>query len=200
MRRAFLILLSLCLLLALPRAADAQDLLLMPYLGFTFASGSSLFADLEKGSGETASLIGGSVAVLGGGILGAEGDIAYVPGFFERGEREIVVPGSYITSLTGTVMLTLPISVTRESLRPYVVAGGGALRAEARDITSTFPIRSTMPAVTFGGGAIGFLSNTVGVRFDLRYLRSLGEGDDMVAGEGPRVHLWRGSISLVLRY
>ena len=140
------------------------------------------------------------MAVLGGGILGAEGDIAYVPGFFERGEREIVVPGSYITSLTGTVMLTLPISVTRESLRPYVVAGGGALRAEARDITSTFPIRSTMPAVTFGGGAIGFLSNTVGVRFDLRYLRSLGEGDDMVAGEGPRVHLWRGSISLVLRY
>ena len=72
MRRAFLILLSLCLLLALPRAADAQDLLLMPYLGFTFASGSSLFADLEKGSGETASLLGGSVACarrrhLGGG-------------------------------------------------------------------------------------------------------------------------------------
>jgi hypothetical protein len=200
MRRAFLILLPLCLLLALPRAADAQDLLLMPYLGFTFASGSSLFADLEGGSGETASLIGGSVALLGGGILGLEGDIAYVPGFFERGEREIVVPGSYITSLTGTVMLTLPLSVTRESLRPYVVAGGGALRAAARDITSVFPIRSTMPALTFGGGAIGFLSNTVGVRFDLRYLRSLGEGDDMIAGEGPRVHLWRGSVSLVLRY
>jgi hypothetical protein len=199
MRRAFLILLALCLL-ALPRAADAQDLLFMPYLGFTFASGSSLFADLEKGSGETASLLGGSVGLLGGGIFGVEGDIAYVPGFFERGEREIVVPGSYVTSLTGSVMFTLPLSVTRESLRPYLVAGGGALRAEARDITSTFPIRSTMPALTFGGGAIGFLSNTVGVRFDLRYLRSLGEGDEMIAGEGPRVHLWRGSISLVLRY
>ena len=118
MRRAFLILLSLCFLVALPRAADAQDLLLMPYLGFTFASGSSLFADLEKGSGETASLLGGSVALLGGGIFGVEGDIAYVPGFFERGEQEIVVPGSFVTSLTGTVMLTLPLSVTRESLRP----------------------------------------------------------------------------------
>ena len=57
-----------------------------------------------------------------------------------------------------------------------------------------------MPAITFGGGAIGFLSNTVGVRFDLRYLQSLGEGDDLIAGEGPRVHLWRGSVSLVLRY
>ena len=42
-----------------------------------------------------------------------EGDIAYMPGFFERGEREIVVPGSYIATITGTAMLTLPISVTR---------------------------------------------------------------------------------------
>ena len=200
MRRASPILLLVCSLLAVPSQAHAQDVLLMPYLGFTFASGSSLFADLEDGSGETASLVGASVALLGGGIFGVEGDLGYVPGFFERGEREIVVPGSFVTSLTGSVVLTLPISVTRESLRPYVIAGAGALRAEARDITSVFPIRSTMPALTFGGGAIGFLSNTVGVRFDLRYLRSLGEGDDMIAGEGPRVHLWRGSVSLVLRY
>jgi len=200
MHRASVILLLVCSLLALPRQARAQDVLLMPYLGFTFAGGSSLFADLEEGAGETASLVGASVALLGGGILGVEGDLGYVPGFFERGEREIVVPGSFITALTGSVVLTLPISVTRESLRPYVIAGAGVLRAEARDITSVFPIRSTMPALTFGGGAIGFLSNTVGVRFDLRYLRSLGEGDDMIAGEGSRVHLWRGSVSLVLRY
>jgi hypothetical protein len=188
------------MLLARPAAVQAQDVLLMPYLGFTFASGSSLFGDLEEGSGETASLLGASVALLGGGIFGIEGDIGYVPGFFERGDRQIVVPGSFVTSFTGTVMVTLPLSITRESLRPYLVAGGGGVHAEARDNTSTFTIRSTMPALTFGGGAIGFLSNTVGVRFDLRYLRSLGEGDDLIAGEGPRVHLWRGSVSLVLRY
>jgi hypothetical protein len=199
MRRASQLLLLLCALLALPRQARAQDVLLMPYLGFTFAGGSSLFADLEEGAGETASLVGASVAVLGGGIFGVEGDLGYVPGFFERGEQ-LVVPGSFITTLTASVVLTLPISVTRESLRPYVVAGGGVLRAEARDITAVFPIRSTMPALTFGGGAIGFLSNTVGVRFDLRYLRSVGQGDDMTVGEGPRVRLWRGSVSLVLRY
>jgi len=200
MRFRFVIPVLLCMLLARPAAVQAQDVLLMPYLGFTFASGSSLFGDLEEGSGETASLIGASVALLGGGIFGIEGDIGYVPGFFERGDRQIVVPGSFVTSFTGTVMVTLPLSITRESLRPYLVAGGGGVRAEARDNTSTFTIRSTMPALTFGGGAIGFLSNTVGVRFDLRYLRSLGEGDDLIAGEGPRVHLWRGSVSLVLRY
>jgi hypothetical protein len=190
------------LLLAWARPARAQDLLFIPYLGFTFAGGSSLFADLEQGSGESASALGGSVSVIGAGILGVEADIGYVPGFFERGEREIVVPGSFVTSLTGSVVITLPLAITRESLRPYLVAGGGLIRAEARDIQSQFPIRSTMPAIDLGGGAVGFLSNTVGVRFDLRYIRSLGQGDDALAmaDVGARVRFWRGSVGLVLKY
>jgi hypothetical protein len=190
------------LLLAWARPARAQDLLFIPYLGFTFAGGSSLFADLEQGSGESASALGGSVSVIGAGILGVEADIGYVPGFFERGEREIVVPGSFVTSLTGSVIITLPLAITRESLRPYLVAGGGLIRAEARDIQSQFPIRSTMPAIDLGGGAVGFLSNTVGVRFDLRYIRSLGQGDDALAmaDVGARVRFWRGSVGLVLKY
>lgn len=190
----------IALLIVAPGSAAAQDVLVIPSLGFTFGGGSALFADLEQGAGETASALGASVAIMGVGLLGVEGDIGYVPGFFERGDRQIVVPGSYVTSLTGSVVLTLPLSVTRESLRPYVVAGGGLMRAEARDIQSVFPIRSTMPALSFGGGAIGMLSNSVGVRFDLRYLRSLGEGDDLIAGTGPRVRFWRGSVGLVLRY
>jgi hypothetical protein len=194
------VLLLIVLLCAAPRPSWAQDLLFIPFLGFTFAGDSALFADLERGSGETASALGGSVALLGSGLLGLEGDIGYVPGFFERGDQRLVAVGSYVTSLTGSVVLTLPLSVTRESLRPYFVAGGGLMHAEARDITSTFPIRSTMPALTLGGGAIGFLSDTVGVRFDLRYLRSLGQGDEMTAGTGPRVKFWRGSVGLVLRY
>ena len=197
-RRSVLLLVSW--LLAAPATARGQDLLITPYLGFTFGGGSALLADLERGSGETASALGASVSLIGAGLLGIEGDIGYVPGFFERGQRQLVVPGSYVTSLTGSVILTLPLSVTRESLRPYAVAGGGLLRAEARDIAATFPIRSTMPVVTIGGGAVGFLSNSIGVRFDLRYLRSLGQGDDLIAGEGPRVRFWRGSVGLVLRY
>jgi hypothetical protein len=198
-RRVFATVLIL-LALACPRPARAQDLLFIPSLGFTFGGGSSLFADLEGGSGESASAVGGSVALLGQGVLGVEGDIGYVPGFFERGEAQIVSPGSFVTSLTGSVMLTLPLTITRESLRPYLVGGGGVMWAEARDVLTTFPIKSTMPAITFGGGAIGFLSNTVGVRFDLRYIRSLGAGDDQIAGEGPRVRFWRGSVGLVLKY
>jgi hypothetical protein len=185
----------------LPRPAHAQDLLFVPYLGITFAGDSALFQDLEGVSGErkTASAVGISALLLGGGVLGVEADIGYVPGFFERGE-ELVVSGSFVTNITGSAVLTLPVSITRESLRPYLVAGGGWLRAEARDITTVFPIRSTMPVIALGGGAIGFLNPTVGVRFDLRYLRSIGAGDEPLAGVGPRVRYWRGSVGLVLRY
>jgi hypothetical protein len=184
----------------LPRTAHAQDLLFVPYLGFTFGGDSALFEDLEGGSGETASAVGIAGMWLGGGVLGLEADIGYVPGFFERGDRELVVSGSFVTNITGSAVLTLPVSITRESLRPYLVAGGGWLRAEARDITTVFPIRSTMPVIALGGGAIGFLNPTVGVRFDLRYLRSIGAGDEPLAGVGPRVRYWRGGIGLVLRY
>jgi hypothetical protein len=180
--------------------ARAQDLLFIPYLGFTFGGGSALFADLEGGAGESASAVGGSVALVSQGVFGVEADVGYVPGFFERGDRQLVFPGSFVTSLTGAAIVTLPLSITRESLRPYLAGGGGLIWAEARDITSTFPIQSTMPAIIMGGGAVGFLSNTVGVRFDLRYIRSLGQGDDVIAGTGARVRFWRGSVGLVLKY
>lgn len=199
-RRRFALVLFVLLTAITPRTASAQDLLIVPYLGFTFAGGSALFADLEQGSGETASAVGASAMLVGAGMFGVEADVGYVPGFFERGERQLVETGSFVTSLSGSLVLTLPLSVTRESLRPYVVAGGGLLRAEARDLVAEFPLRSTMPAVVLGGGAVGMLSSSVGVRFDLRYTRSLGQGDDEIAGVGPRVRFWRGGIGLVLRY
>jgi hypothetical protein len=189
---------TVAVLLVLPTAAAAQDLLLVPYLGFTFAGGSALL-DLESGSSESASVVGASAVLVGGGWLGAEADIAWVPGFFERGSQGLVT-SSAVTTFTGAAVVTLPVSVTRESLRPYLVVGGGLLRAELRESLATLGFRSAMPALVVGGGAVGFLNSTVGVRFDLRHLRSLGQGDELIVGEGPRVRFWRGSIGLVLRY
>lgn len=189
------------LLLALtPVPAHAQDWLVVPFLGITFGGSSSLFEDLERGAGETSTSIGGSVMWLGRGVFGAEGDFGYVPGFFERGDQEIARTGSYVTSFTGSAVLALPLSITRESLRPYVVAGLGVMHAEAKDALDVFFIRSTMSALVLGGGAMGFFTTNVGVRFDMRHLRSLGQGDELVVREGPRVAFWRGSIGLILRY
>jgi len=192
--------LVLLALLAAASTAAAQPLQLVPYFGATFQGSSALLADLEGGSRESASVLGVSVMRIGEGWLGLEADLAHAPGFFERGDREIVVPGSYVATLTASAVVTLPVRITRESLRPYLVVGGGALRASARDLTGVFPILSTMPVVAMGGGATGFVSNAFGLRFDLRQIRSLGRGDDPLVLEGPRVRFWRGSIGLVFRY
>lgn len=180
--------------------ARAQPLQLVPYFGATLRGSSALLADLEGGSRESASVLGVSGVRLGDGWFGLEADLAHAPGFFERGAREIVLPGSHVTTLTGSGVVTLPVRITRESLRPYVVVGGGALQARARDLTEVFSVLSTMPVVAVGGGATGFVSNTFGLRFDVRHLRTLGRGDDPLVLDGPRVQFWRGSIGLVFRY
>lgn|GEM_PF-983409 len=183
-----------------PVRAAAQQLHVVPYFGATFGGSSALLADLEGGSRESASVLGVSAVRLSDGWVGLEADLGHAPGFFERGQREIVLPGSYVTTLTASAVATLPVRITRESLRPYLIVGGGALRARARDLTGVFSVLSTMPVVAVGGGATGFVSNAFGLRFDVRQFRSLGRGDDALALDGPRVRYWRGSIGLVFRY
>ena len=47
------------------------------------------------------------------------------------------------------------------------------IHAEAADIFEVLQVRRTVPAINLGVGAIGLLTNNVGVRFDVRHLRSL---------------------------
>jgi hypothetical protein len=51
-----------------------------------------------------------------------------------------------------------------------------------------------------GGGAIGFVSPDVGVRFDLRHTRSLLRGTNPLTGEpGTRLRFWRITVGVTLR-
>jgi hypothetical protein len=186
----------LVFMLLAPGAARA-DWFLVPYAGLRFGGSTSLLV-LDTAVDDRTFTLGVSVVSLGRGILGIEGDFGIIPGFFESGSDSLV--RSNVTSLGANLVLTLPLALTREGLRPYVVAGGGALRASARDFSGAFNFISTMPAITLGGGATGFFSESTGVRFDIRLLRSLGEGDDVLIRPGNRLRYWRGTIGLVRRF
>jgi hypothetical protein len=97
-------------------------------------------------------------------------------------------------------VLALPLSITRESLRPYGVAGFGLVQARSSDVLGELPISRNMPGFTVGGGAIGFVTPDAGARFDLRYIRALGreEGGFVRAGVA-RLSFWRASVGLVVR-
>lgn len=196
LRRATL----LCLVvIAMATPARAQDIFATPFMGLKFGGGTSI-VDLEIAAGRLAFTMGGSIVLLGDGILGYEADFGYVPGYFERDSSlPLIKPGSYVLDLSGGLIAALPAGVTRGGLRPYVVAGVGLIHAQAADLLEVFVIRRTVPGYKLGVGAQGLLTNNVGVRFDLRHIRSFTGDDGSLARVGRRISYSRLTIGLLLR-
>lgn len=188
-----------CLVLAgLPSLAGA-DWQITPYLGLKFG-GETNFVDLEEAAGEQKVTLGGSAGWLGAGWVGLEADVCSLPGYFERGEAELVTR-SHVVTVMGNLIVAAPLSLTRESLRPYVVGGLGLMRATSDDVLGAFSLNSNLLAVNVGGGAIGFFSNQIGVRFDVRYFKNVtGEDARGVDFGSTRLTFWRAGVGLVLRY
>jgi len=174
------------------------DYIFTPYVGKTFAAQQTL--SLTGNVDKQTWLVGVSAAWLTSSILGAEVDFGYAPRLF-RSSQSLLTPGSNAMSITGNVLLTVPLSVTRESLRPYVTAGMGVLHAGADDIGSASPVDRNLVAVSIGGGAIGFLSPRAGVRFDLRTIRSTSTDlNTATLLNEPRLGFWRATIGVAIRY
>lgn len=188
------------LLFALPATARA-DFFVIPFAGIKFG-GSTSIVDLELAAGAEKLVLGIAALQLGTGIVGYEVEFANVAGFFENedvaADRPLTKPGSYVTDLAGSVVLSLPPGVTGGGLRPYAVIGGGIIHAETADFFDVFQVRRTMPAINLGGGATGLITNSVGVRFDVRHLRSLSK-DAALGLVGRRISYTRFTIGLLLR-
>jgi hypothetical protein len=185
------------LLLFHPSPARA-DWLITPYLGMGFA-GETTFLLLERGAGESKLTFGASVALLGDGFLGVEGDIAHTPGFFQGDDPLGVIQSSRVTTMGGNVMVLAPLVVTRESLRPYLVGGLGLVQVRIRDEIDLIPQNHDVLGLTLGGGAIGMLSERTGVRFDLRHLKAV-TGPSSPAEGTSRLSFWRASLGVIIRY
>jgi hypothetical protein len=202
--------LAVLLLIALPSRASA-DWFFTPFFGWDFA-GSTTLIDLEYlGASRTKVTIGGS-ALLTHGIFGVEADYAFVPRFFQNPDRGTdplnpnapqgaTLASSHVQTVTGNLLLLAPLSLTQESLRPYLAAGFGLTHAVSEDILGAVPVNCNLPAFDIGGGAIGMLGERTGLRFDLRRFSTLGgERPSCNAIAEPRVTFWRGTIGVTLRY
>jgi hypothetical protein len=190
-----------CVLLVAPPPA-AADWLLTPFFGTSF-SGETTLADLEQGAGKTKSTIGVAFAIMSAGILGIEADFGHALGFFKGDVPDPVVLNSRLTTIMGNVILATPLALTRESLRPYFVAGFGVMQARSEDLLGfeVGTINRDLAAISVGGGAMGFLTENTGLRFDVRYLRALGEEEDPQfprAGVA-RLGVWRASVGVTIR-
>jgi hypothetical protein len=191
-------LLAPALLLVLPGSASAEWQI-RPFLGVTFAGGTT-FVDSEEAAGHPKLAIGVN-GVLLGETLGIEGDFGRTPGFFQSGDQHLVL-GSSATTLTGNIVIALPRRLTQYTLRPYFVGGAGLMHARIDHALVALNVASTLPAIDVGGGATGFLTDHVGLSWDMRYFRSISGGAELrglsVAAE--QLSFWRANMALAIRY
>ncbi|SRR6266545_1091553 len=189
--------LTICVLvLTVPRAA-AAEWHLTPMIGETFLGRTSII-DLEAATDKHRKNLGGSVALMGSGVLGVEALVVWTPGFFQTGNQDLIKK-SRTLALMGNVMVTAPRRWTEYTLRPFVSGGFGLLNASRTEVAAVFPTTANMSGYNIGGGAIGFLSERTGLRFDLRYYNNLG-GDPNAASIGPvQLRYMTASVGLVLR-
>lgn len=190
---------AIVLAFCLHASPASADWLLTPFLGTAFA-GETTLADLDLGAGQTKMTIGASFALLSDGVLGVEADVGHSPGFFQGDDEAALVLNSRVTTIMGSVVVAVPLSVTRESLRPYFVAGMGLLQARSADVVGLLSLERNLAALSLGGGAIGFVAPDTGLRFDVRYVRALGEDAGLFARAGvARLSFWRASVGVAIR-
>jgi opacity protein-like surface antigen len=182
-------------LLLVPGNARA-DWLVTPYAGMTFKGDATNLEHLNYGL---------SVGFMGAGVAGFEADLGYTPRFFEPKDdtdSSALTGSNNVTSLMANVIIGAPVGgQTGGGIRPYVVGGVGLLKQNVPGVTDFFDASSANDfGFNLGFGAMGFVSDHVGFRGDIRYLRSFQEQQQT----GPNVGLgkfdfWRWTVGLTLR-
>jgi len=166
--------------LANPLAARAETLV-VPWSGFDTAGPNVDF--------------GASVGRTLAGIVGVDVEFSDSPGFFGEGLD------SHVLTTMGNVTVALPFDGAHAAgLRPYLTAGIGLIRASLDAPASGYSIVNNDLGANVGGGVLAFLGAHVGVRADVRHVRSL-EDDGSSRGQFDLrpLHFWRTSFGLVLR-
>lgn len=185
-----LILTGAAVLVLAPMQARA-DGFVTPWVGSAFGSNIK--------SGQTT--VGVSAGSMGAGIIGGEADFGWSPSFFGTKSD---FGNNTVMNLMGNLILGVPVGGQHGmGIRPYVVGGVGLIRTQIDGGTLAKVSSSTnMFGWDAGGGVMGYFSDHVGLRGDVRYLRGthdLNTGVSSIDLNGNRLHFWRASVGVVLR-
>jgi len=191
-------LLAAAVLIAGPARASA-DWQFAPFFGYSFKGETTLVTPEALGDLKVRWTFGGTVTLIGRGPIGVEGTVLVVPHFFEAGNVG-AVSSSRTYALMGNVVLAAPQGWNEYGLRPFVSGGLGLMHASQRTTSPVFPIDQNLLGYNVGGGAVGFINDHTGLRFDLRYYSSLSRTDEAVALGPVRLRYWTGTVGVVLKY
>lgn len=195
-------------ILAFARPASA-DWHFTPFVGITFG-GNSTFPGSEnlltggKFFGRKDLVTGAAVSHIRRGIVGVEGIFVYVPSIFDEDpDAQSVLAGSYSLVAMGNVVLTIPRAWNEHGLRPFVSGGVGMLHlTQTTVIPDALPVRRTVWGYNLGGGAVGFVSDRTGLRFEVRRFGNLksAESAGVSVGSSETITYWTATVGIVFRY
>jgi opacity protein-like surface antigen len=183
------------LVLVLAPASARADWLFTPSIGTTFG-------------GETAGNehfgYGASIGWMGAGILGWEAEFAYTPEFFEGSDDSFdLISTSNVTTFMLNAIVGVPAGgQSGGGFRPYFSGGIGLMQSSLQSADELFEVSNSDFGINLGGGAMGFMSDHVGFRGDVRYYRALVDPDednefDIAIGS---FDFWRASAGVTFRW
>jgi len=189
MKRHSGLLLAAAFLVLVGAGPARAEVTLTPFIGSLFSG------DLPDSKAD----YGASATFMGGGIFGAEVLFNYAPNF---------VPATTTTNsvaqagLMGNLVLGVPIGGDAgKTFKPYVTGGLGLFRATAKKSDFLDRLTSNDWAYNFGGGVMAYFNDHIGLRADLRYLRTLsngsGSGQLLKAGN---LNFWRWNVGPSFRF
>jgi hypothetical protein len=161
-------------------APASADLYVSPFFGTTSQAKVGKPNPTDLLDEATFGITGGTM-----GRIGAEIDFGYTSDFF--GFQDVTHDRNHVLTLTGAISFRKRLhSPRRDRVSPYAAIGGGLLRI----LPGTHTVARSAGGLVAGGGAMGFVSDRIGWRGDVRYLRD-------VTSDNP-IRFWRVSIALVL--
>jgi opacity protein-like surface antigen len=181
--------------LVLAPGAARADWLFTPNIGAGFGGDASGREHLTYGA---------SIGWMGAGIFGWEADFAYTPEFFQGDDDDVeLFSDSNVTSFMANVLVGVPVGgQTGGGFRPYVTGGIGVMQTSLGEADDLFEVDNSEFGFNLGAGAIGFASDHIGFRGDVRYYRSFEDPDEdneFDIGIG-NFDFWRGTAGVTFRW
>ena len=124
-------------------------------------------------------------------MFGLEQEIAYAPSFFGKAPGE----SSGVLTVLTNVLVIVPLG----RVRPYGLIGVGLIRPHVKlDATSLIASKNAV-GWDIGGGLNIFLVKNLGVRGDVRHIRTMKDVTLGIFSTEP-LDFWRASAGLTLRF
>ena len=192
------------ILLSLPNSASAAEWQIRPAVGLVLTQAAAFEAP-QQPSGSIGRVTWGVDGALIGNFFGVEADFSRRSGFLPAAKAAGagIVLSSSVTTLTGNVTVTLPRRLVEYTLRPYFVGGAGLMAVRIDQPVAFFNTSLNLNTIDVGGGVTGFLTKRIGLNWDVRHFRSMGESPRFVENgqeQSTALSFWRAQMALAIRY